>query len=174
MGTPSREVIPPLLHGALRRPLLALDLGSATGWALSAQDGRLCSGAWQYRHAPTSHVGTIFTAFRDWLRALVAEHAVVQIVYETPFHAAPGRRAAVILMGLEAVVQMTASERLLPVQGIAATTVKKRITGNGRAKKPEVAAALAARKLLPPGAGPDQADALALLFAILEDARPLR
>jgi len=154
--------------GPIHRPVLTLDFGSTTGWALCAFEGRIISGAWHYRPAPSGHPGGVFAAFHPWLTGLVRDTQAAHIVYEIPFHRAPGRRAAVVLIGMEAITLMVAQVRSLPIDGLNASNIKKAVTGKGNAKKPEVAAALRARRLMPAGAGEDEVDALALLLVVME------
>ena len=153
-----------------RCPLLCLDLGSKTGWALMSRfGGSITSSTWHYR--PTSsppHPGEVFSAYHEFLGSLVHDAGVQHIVYEIPFHRGANRRTELVMVGLEAMTLAVAQVYSVPVDSINAATIKKRVTGKGNAKKPEVAAALRVRGLLQKEAGDDESDAIAVLLAVLE------
>lgn len=154
---------------AFRCPLLALDLGSKTGWALLSEfGGSITSAAWHYRPSPFPHPGEVFTQYHEFLGSLVREGGVQHIVYEVPFHRGANRRTELVMVGLEAMTLAVAQVYSVPVDSLNAATIKKRVTGKGNAKKSEVQAALRVRGLLRNKAGDDEADAIAVLLAVLE------
>ena len=56
--------------------VLALDLGTTTGWALRSADGRIVSGTVSFRPSRYDGGGMRYLRFRAWLDELVEELAV--------------------------------------------------------------------------------------------------
>ncbi len=121
----------------IKRPILGLDPGTNTGWAVCDGGRIIRSGVWSFAQDRDMRFGTMFRKFRLHLDAVQKAYGpLCTVAYELPF-----RRGAIptrILMGLIAHVQ----ERVacwkckeLPVNN---KTLKKFATGNGDAQKPEM------------------------------------
>jgi Holliday junction resolvasome RuvABC endonuclease subunit len=92
-----------------------------------------------------------------WLDALIDQYAPGLIVIEKPLFRGP---ASDCLMGMSAHARSAAWKRGVRVVEIAPSTLKKQITGNGRAEKADVIAAVKALGWQP--ASDNDADAIAL------------
>ena len=136
--------------------LLSLDLGTATGWALSNKRGRIMSGTAHFRPRRFEGGGMRYLRFERWLnetRNLLGE---INAVYfeEVCRHLDAG--AAHAYGGFLASLTAWCEEHSIPYEGVPVGTIKKFITGK--------AAVIAAVKALVHQPEDDnEADALALL-----------
>lgn len=161
-------------------PILAIDLGTFTGWALRDMWGEVTSGRVSFELSRWESHGMRLLRFRKWVREILDEHLLAGdpdeavVVYERPIIAGRGKKQA--RSGNE-VGKMLAGALLpeLEERGLhnAAPTpaqVKKVACGKGNANKE--ALANAAAKLwehykvpedFDPKRGDDEADALCVL-----------
>lgn len=142
--------------------LYALDLGTRTGWACALPGAEPVHG--HIRLPADRGDGAFFSAFRRFLLDHITVHAPRLIVYEAPLITASATSMATVfrLFGLAAHTVEMAHIREVRCEPANNATVKKFVTDNGRAKKPEVMDAIRAR-----GWSPDdenEADALAVLL----------
>jgi len=147
------------------RRLLALDLGTSTGWAYRRRNAgfgetSVFSGTQSFaprRHDPP---GLRFLAFRNWLTDMNADPFDV-VYYEDAIRFLsidPAR----VYFGMLATLQAWAAHRDIRVEPVNVSKLKKYATGNGAAKKPAMIAAAVAR-FGKSRMGDDEADALHLL-----------
>ncbi|WP_160119660.1 Holliday junction resolvase [Rhodovarius lipocyclicus] len=119
--------------------LLALDLSTHTGWAAAEPSDVPRAGVW---HLRGDGIGAYGTALQDCLDDLHKLCRFTRVVMEAPLppgaqtHAATAR----IQLGLAAAVEMWAYQLSIPCQEASASTVRKAVIGNGRAKKDDVMA----------------------------------
>lgn len=73
---------------APRSTILALDLGAATGWALTP-DGQVVGGTQSFKPGRYEGGGMRFLRFRAWLPDLQAGAGVIGAVYFAATHALP-------------------------------------------------------------------------------------
>jgi len=104
--------------------------------------------------------------------ALVDEHAPSESAVEAPFHGASAR-AGLQLAHARGVVLAALGASVIPVFEYSPATIKKAVTGNGRAEKIQVEAMVAGllRGGIPRGK-PDLADAIAAALCHLFGAGP--
>jgi hypothetical protein len=143
--------------------ILALDLGTHTGWALW-QDGYESSGTWDLAPARQRRFeggGMRWVRLGQFLREIGRVDRVV--VEEVRRHA--GVDAAHAYGGALATVTRWCEVNKIPYEGIPIGTWKKRLCGSGNASKDMVLAAVRMLGFAP--SGYDEADAIAvLLFAV--------
>ncbi|WKB54360.1 hypothetical protein [Eleftheria terrae] len=142
--------------------ILALDLGTLTGWALRQQDGTTTSGTQQFKPQRFEGGGMRFLRFKRWLTELRAAVGDIGAVYFEEVRRHTGVDAAHIYGGLMAHLTAWCEQHQVPYQGVPVGTIKRHVAGRGNAGKGEVAAAVKKR-----GYGPlddNEADALALLL----------
>ena len=139
--------------------VLALDLGTATGWAASV-DVRVQYGTWSFRPSRYEGGGMRYVRFRHQL-AEAHELIGFEAVYfeEVRRHAATD--AAHVYGGLLATLTAWCEEAHVPYQGIPVGSIKRHATGKGNAPKPAMIAAARARGWTP--ANDNEADALWIL-----------
>ena len=141
--------------------ILALDLGTRTGWALRHADGRVESGVLNLKPKRHEGFGVRFYRLRRWLTA-TKNRAGGELCHLTYEHT-PGQkaRAAHIAGAFEATVTSWCEHHDIPYRAANSATVKKHATGKGNADKAAVEAAVRAKGFDPETH--DEADALAIL-----------
>jgi hypothetical protein len=146
--------------------ILALDLGTATGWALHHLDGTITSGTEHFKPQRFEGGGMRFLRFKRWLTELKAVAEPVDAVYFEEVRRHVGVDAAHVYGGLMATLTAWCEHHGIPYQGVPVGTIKKHATGRGNAGKDEVIAAVRAKGH--PVVDDNEADALALLHWALE------
>lgn len=149
--------------------VLAFDLGTHVGFA-ALHDGRLTSGAWANPARYCESPGRFFVCFRTWLADMAMWHHPEIVVWEFTPHCA-SINATVIHFGLVTRVQEWAYRQEARTAFVHPNTLKKFTTGNGRAEKPDMIAAMRKRWKLPKLTDNDEADALAVLSFALDRNR---
>lgn len=132
--------------------LLALDLGTSLGWALSDVE----AGTLHLKPGRFESAGMRFVRFRKHLQELLSS-GVTHVAYEE-VRRHLGVDAAHIYGGLLAIVQEECESRRLQYFGVPVGTIKKTATGKGNASKEQM---LEAARLRWPAftGGEDEADA---------------
>jgi len=141
--------------------LLALDLGTNTGWAMRLADGAVVSGTMAFKPGRYEGGGMRFLRFRTWLDHLefAAKHIALVHFEEVRRHA--GTDAAHIYGGFLAHLTAWCELKNIPYQGVPVGTIKRHATGKGNAGKDMVIAAMQALGHHPED--DNEADALAIL-----------
>lgn len=151
--------------------VLALDLATTTGWALS-EDGRIESGVESFAVARHESRGMRFVRFNRWLLRVVDTRRPL-IVYEQAHQR--GGAATEVAAGFITRVHEFCALHALEFSSVHTATLKKWTTGKGNAKKPDMIAAAARRGWL---TGPireiddNECDAVALLHYALAEIVP--
>ncbi|NQV82598.1 MAG: hypothetical protein HQ494_02150 [Rhodospirillales bacterium] len=146
--------------------VLALDLGTTTGWALRTMDGRIVSGTHDFRPRRFEGGGMRYLRFTDWLVELAMHsHGICRVVFEE-VRRHVGTDASHIYGGFLATLTSWCEEHEIPYQGVPVGTIKRHVTGKGNANKAAVIAAVEARGFAP--ADDNEADAIALLLWVME------
>lgn len=123
--------------------LLAIDLGTRTGWAMRASKAALLHGYIDLRGGRYEGGGMRFLRFARWLDELHGAHPVGEVVYEE-VRRHLGVDAAHIYGGLQAHLTAWCESRGIPYRGIPVGTIKRAVTGKGNASKAQVIAAVQA------------------------------
>jgi hypothetical protein len=163
LTTRLREVIPDL-PSAFRadRTLLALDLGTTTGWALRGADGLITSGTVSFRPGRFDGGGMRYLRFTNWLGELDRLSGPIATIWFEEVRRHAGTDAAHVYGGLMATLTAWAELRGVPYEGVPVGTIKRHATGKGNANKDAMIAAVRARDFSP--ADDNEADAIALLL----------
>lgn len=144
--------------------LLALDLGTALGWAVGPLDGVPLLGTAALPPYGQSE-GAYFASYADWLADMITMHQPDEIAGEQTLAARgemAGIHAAETLLGLRAMTSVVAYRREVRLNWHVVSTVRKTVCGHGHAKKDQVNAEIIRR-----GCRPDShnaADAGAVWF----------
>ena len=151
--------------------ILALDLGTVTGWALRAPEGQIAHGFVSFKSQRFEGGGMRYLRFRRWLtemKATVTGTQGIGAVYVEEVRRHMGVDAAHVYGGLLATLTAWCEHHRIPYQGVPVGTIKKHATGKGNASKDEM---IAAMRALDHGVTDDhEADALAILhWAIAQD-----
>lgn len=148
--------------------ILALDLGTQTGWALAGRDGRITSGSQSFRPQRFEGGGMRYLRFKRWLTEVKqCSDNLDQVVFEEVRRHA-GVDAAHAYGGFMGQLTAWCEHHQIPYRGIPVGTIKKHATGKGNASKDEMLAAVRTRGHAP--ADDNEADAIALLLLALETA----
>lgn len=143
--------------------ILALDLGTVTGFALSPTHGAMASGTWNFKGGRYEGGGMRYLRFRKQIDEV---HALTPLesVYFEEVRRHRGTDAAHVYGGFLATLTAWCDERTIPYLGVPVQTIKKYITGKGNADKDAVKAAV--EKLGYRPADDNEADAIALLLEV--------
>jgi len=142
--------------------ILALDLGTTTGWALRGREGIITSGTMTFLPSRLEGGGMRYLRFRKWLTEVKhASDRLDQVAFEEVRPHA-GTDAAHLFGGWLAILTAWCEHHSIPYQGVPVGTIKRFATGRGNADKAAVIAAMQARGFHP--ADDNEADALALLL----------
>lgn len=147
------------------RAILALDLGTTTGWAIRSA-GVITSGTVSFRPGRYEGGGMRYLRFGNWLNELCTLTEPFAAIWfeEVRRHAATD--AAHVYGGLMATLTAWCELRGVPYEGVPVGTWKKAVCGKGNASKTEVIAAIERQGFRP--SGPDEADALGVLHWAME------
>lgn len=146
----------------MNRPiLLALDLGTMTGWALRNQHGRIVSGTAYFRPQRFEGGGMRYLRFERWLNETRNVTGKLDAVYFEEVRRHLGVDAAHAYGGFLAHLTAWCESKSIPYEGVPVGTIKHFITGKGNANKEKVIAAVKALGHSPED--DNEADALALL-----------
>jgi hypothetical protein len=145
--------------------VLALDLGTTTGWALRALDGLITSGTVSFRPSRYDGGGMRYLRFTNWLTELDQLSGPIAAIWYEEVRRHAGTHAAHVYGGLMATLTAWAELRGVPYAGVPVGTIKRHATGQGNAGKQAMVAAARAREFNP--IDDNEADALAIpLWAI--------
>jgi len=151
--------------------VLALDLGTRLGWALADGQGLIRSGSRRLGGRGSEPVGERYVRFARALTVLAEDAGGLAAVYYEAVCAHKGVVAAHRYGAFEGALQAWCALQGLSPEPVAVATIKKFVTGSGRARKPAVIAAVRAQGFSP--VDDNEADALALLgWALAQGQRP--
>lgn len=142
--------------------ILALDLGTKTGWALQYLDGSIASGTQDLKPQRFEGGGMRFLRFKRWLNELKLSCSDINVVYFEEVRRHAGVDAAHIYGGLLGHLSAWCEHHNIPYIGVPVGTIKKHATGKGNASKDEIIASVSKRGHEP--TDDNEADALAILY----------
>jgi Holliday junction resolvasome RuvABC endonuclease subunit len=146
--------------------ILALDLGSTTGWAVRTARCRILHGTAEFRPSRYEGGGMRYLRFGKWLDQTLDVTGGIDAVYFEEVRRHAGTDAAHVFGGLLATLTAWCEEHELPYQGVPVGTWKRHACGKGNASKDEVIAAMCERGFEP--ADDNEADAIAILLWALD------
>ena len=156
-----QKPITPDVGDLIRSTILALDLGTTTGWALRPRDEQIAHGFVSLKPQRFEGGGMRYLRFKRWLSEVQTMASDIHAVYFEEVRAHAGVDAAHVYGGLMATLTTWCEHHNVPYQGVPVGTIKKHATGKGNAGKEEVIAAMRAKGH--PVTDDNEADALALL-----------
>jgi len=159
--TPS---LPETIGGA--KTMLALDLGTTTGWAIRGFDGLITSGTVSFKPSRYDGGGMRYLRFTNWLTEIDRLSGPIAAIYFEEVRRHAGTDAAHVFGGLLAVLTSWGELRGVPYQGVPVGTIKKFLTGQGNANKQAMIDAARAEGFSP--ADDNEADAIAILLWAIE------
>ena len=141
--------------------ILALDLGTTTGWALRTPDGAITSGTQSFRPQRFEGGGMRFLRFKRWLTEVKASADGIDSLHFEEVRRHVSTDAAHAYGGFLATLTSWCEQHQIPYQGVPVGTIKKHATGKGNASKDEMIKAM--RRLGHVPTDDNEADALAIL-----------
>lgn len=120
------------------KSILALDLGTTTGWAIYSTDGTITSGTETFKPGRFEGGGMRFLRFKRWLSEFAASDSMLTAVYFEEVRRHVGVDAAHAYGGFMAHLTAWCEHHNLPYQGVPVGTIKKHATGKGNAGKDEM------------------------------------
>lgn len=142
--------------------LVALDLGTTTGWALRGRGDFISSGTVSFKPSRFDGGGMRFVRFRRWLEQLDSDAGPIEAIYYEEVRRHAGTDAAHVYGGLQAVLTSYCEEHLIAYQGVPVGTIKRFIAGKGNADKAAVIDAVRQRGFAP--VDDNEADAIAIML----------
>lgn len=144
--------------------ILTLDPATKCGWAMMADDDSIRSGVWDLSTDDGQEQGWQFVHLKQKLARLEG----VELVAFEKMTATRFGMAADVMSGLVAIIITWCIEKRIPFITVAPNTLKKFMTGHGRAEKKAMCAAAAARFPDQIIQTSDQGDALCVLAWVIE------
>lgn len=141
--------------------ILALDLGTKTGWAVCLPDRTITSGTAEFKNDRWQGGGMRFLRFKQWLTEIKQMASGLDAVFIEEVRRHAGVDAAHAYGGFLAHVTAWCEHHTIPYEAVPVGTIKRHATGKGNANKE--AMILAARKRGFNPADDNEADALAIL-----------
>jgi Holliday junction resolvasome RuvABC endonuclease subunit len=152
----------PLPLALAHRAVLALDLGTTTGWALRSRDGGITSGTMTFKPSRFEGGGMRYLRFQHWLGEVTRlVRGLERVVFEE-VRAHVSTDSSHVYGGFLATLTAWCEQRGVPYEGVPVGTIKRFATGRGNADKAAMIAAIRARGFAP--ADDNEADAIALLL----------
>ena len=149
------------------KTILALDLGTTTGWAVNCKDsGRISSGVAYFKPQRFEGGGMRYLRFTKWLREMDLLLDGIDLVYFEEVRRHLGVDAAHTYGGLLSHLTAWCEEEKIPYLGIPVGTIKSHIAHKGNANKSEIINEV--KKLGFNPSDDNEADALALLDLVIK------
>ena len=148
------------------RCILALDLGTTTGWALQSYDGLFTSGTVSFKPGRFDGGGMRYLRFTNWLTELDRLSGPIAAIWFEEVRRHAGTDAAHVYGGLMASLTSWGELRGIPYEGVPVGTIKRHATGKGNAPKQAMIDAARAKGFSPED--DNEADAIAILLWALE------
>jgi len=153
-------------HHASVTAVLALDLGTQTGWALHGRDCIITSGTEHFQPQRFEGGGMRFLRFKRWLTEIKQTTDGIDSLYFEEVRRHAGVDAAHAYGGFMAHLTAWCEHHAIPYQGVPVGTIKKHATGKGNATKAAMLDAMRDQGFQPED--DNEADALALLLWALD------
>ena len=122
----------------MRSNILALDLGTTTGWALRLADDSLNHGFVHFKPQRFEGGGMRYLRFKRWLSELRLLAGEIHGVYFEEVRRHLGVDAAHVYGGLLATLTAWCEQKSFPYEGVPVGTIKRHATGKGNADKAAV------------------------------------
>jgi hypothetical protein len=148
------------------RCILALDLGTTTGWAIRGHDGLITTGTASFRPGRYDGGGMRYLRFNNWMAEVDRLSGPISAIWFEEVRRHAGTDAAHIYGGLMATLTAWAEQNSVAYAGVPVGTIKRHVTGHGNANKQAMIDAARARGFSP--ADDNEADAIAILLWAIE------
>ena len=160
------QTLPVARPSAETTSILALDLGSTTGWAVRNDRCRILHGTAEFRPTRFEGGGMRYLRFGKWLDQTLEITGGIDAVYFEEVRRHIGTDAAHTYGGFLAALTSWCEAKGIAYQGVPVGTIKRFATGKGNADKQAIIAAVRERGFEP--ADDNEADAIAILLWALD------
>ncbi|CAG9173158.1 hypothetical protein CURE108131_20920 [Cupriavidus respiraculi] len=120
---------------ACNMTILAIDIGTTTGWALGMRDGAVHGGSQSFAPRRDDGPGQRWLKFGAWLGERARQAGEIQVVYYERVLRHTAVQAAHVYGGFEAHLQAWADRNRIRLVGVPVPVIKKSATGKGNADK---------------------------------------
>ena len=151
---------------ATRTVVMAIDLGTTTGWAMRTLDAQVVHGFESFKSSRYEGGGMRYLRFKRWLIEIKQSVDGIDAVFFEEVRRHAGVDAAHAYGGFMAHLTAWCEHHQIPYQGVPVGTIKKHATGKGNANKEQMVTAARQRGHAP--ADDNEADALAILHWAIE------
>jgi Holliday junction resolvasome RuvABC endonuclease subunit len=141
--------------------ILAIDIGTQTGWARCSRAGTVVSGSDNFAPRRMEASGQRWLKFRAFLNEQRLQAGEIHAVYFEDVKQHAGTLAAHVYGGFLACLEMWCAANNVPLRPVGVGAIKKHWTGKGNADKVAMSDAAHARGFRPKDS--NEADALAIL-----------
>lgn len=141
--------------------ILAIDIGTTTGWARCSRDGKVAGGSEKFAPKRLEAAGQRWLKFRAFLNEQRVASGEIHAVYFEDVKQHAGTLAAHVYGGFLACLEMWCAANNVPLRPVGVGVVKKHWTGKGNADKDAMIATARAKGFAPIDS--NHADALAIL-----------
>jgi Holliday junction resolvasome RuvABC endonuclease subunit len=143
--------------------ILAIDIGTTTGWAVRSIGGSISSGVIAFKPGRFEARGMSYLRFQSWLNEMNSTiEGGINCLYFEEVRRHLGVDAAHVYGGFLGQLTSWCEYKQIPYAGVPVGTIKKAITGKGNASKEKVIESI--NKLGHATNDHNEADALALLY----------
>jgi Holliday junction resolvasome RuvABC endonuclease subunit len=146
--------------------ILALDLGTRTGWSLCDGEGLITSGVVEFKQDRWQGGGMRFLRFRAWLDEIHRLSGGFEQLFYEQVRRHAGTDASHLYGGWLAILEVWCEQNSVAYQGVPVGTIKRHATGHGNANKQAMIDAARKRGFSP--ADDNEADAIAILLWAIE------
>lgn len=130
---------------------LALDLGNICGWAIMENSKLIDSGFLDLRENKTKlHLGENLIAYKQLLEKLIAINKGIDNIYYEHLEKIKGQHWNHQWNAYRGIMMTVAFENKLEINPVSAGTIKRNLTGNGRAEKKEMLSILNLNPIIKP------------------------
>lgn len=147
------------------KTIMALDLGSKTGWAVRI-NGKVASGTVEFKPGRFEGGGMRYVRFSGWLNG-IKKNVDPNIIFFEEVRRHLATDAAHVYGGFLAHLTAWAEANKIPYQGVPVGTIKLHATGKGNAGKNAMIAAMVAKGYAPKD--DNEADALAIMHWAMDE-----
>lgn len=126
---------------ASRDRIVALDLGTNTGWAIREPDGVIVSGLQKFEPRRFEGAGMRLLRFKRWLDVLRGDGLAQVYFEEVHNHGKAGVATAHLYGGFLGILVTWCEENAVPYAGVGVSTIKKHASGKGNCDKVAMIAA---------------------------------
>lgn len=141
--------------------ILAIDIGTTTGWARCSRDGKVAGGSEKFAPKRLEAAGQRWLKFRAFLAEQRLQAGDIHAIYYEDVKQHAGTLAAHVYGGFLAMLEMWCAANNVPLRPVGVGVVKKHWTGKGNADKDAMIATARAKGFAPIDS--NHADALAIL-----------